>query len=253
MYLTTTGIVLREVNYKEADKILTVLTGELGKKTVQARACRRKNSKLTAGAQLLVYSEMTLHERNDRYTLHELSVKSQFLGLQRDVTLLSLGSYFAQLLEVVAQEGTPHPELLRLLLNSLYALDTLEKPQALVKAAFELALMCRAGYAPMLENCAVCGAEEPKGPSLHLREGVLHCAACRAQLGEGISMPLNAAALAALRHVAWGEEKKMFSFQLEGEGAQRFYDLAEAFLLTQLERGFATLDFYKQLQAIEQR
>ena len=38
MHLTTQGIVLREVNYKESDKILTVLTRDLGKLTVKARA-----------------------------------------------------------------------------------------------------------------------------------------------------------------------------------------------------------------------
>ena len=57
MLLTTQGIVLREVNYKEADKILTVLTRDFGKRTVKARGCRRKNSRLTAGSQLLVFSE----------------------------------------------------------------------------------------------------------------------------------------------------------------------------------------------------
>lgn len=130
---------------------------------------------------------------------------------------LSLGSYFAQLVELIAQEGTPQPELLRLLLNSLYALDEWNKPPEQVKAAFELALMCCAGYAPMLDACALCGEISPEGAGLHLREGVLHCAACREKLGEGISMPLTPAALQAMRHIAWGEERRIFSFRLEGE------------------------------------
>ena len=61
MYLTTQGIVLRETNYKEADKILTVLTQDFGKCTLKARACRRKNSKLTAASQLLVCSDRKRH------------------------------------------------------------------------------------------------------------------------------------------------------------------------------------------------
>ena len=43
MRRTVQGIVLREINYKEADKILTVLTREEGKLTLKARGCRRKN------------------------------------------------------------------------------------------------------------------------------------------------------------------------------------------------------------------
>ena len=67
MHITTQGLVLREVNYKESDKIRTVLTAEGGKRTVKARGCRRKNSPLAASAQLLVYSDMTLFEYIEEY------------------------------------------------------------------------------------------------------------------------------------------------------------------------------------------
>ena len=43
-HISTQGLVLREVNYREADKILTVLTAEGGMRTVKARGCRRKGS-----------------------------------------------------------------------------------------------------------------------------------------------------------------------------------------------------------------
>ena len=247
MYITTQGLILRETNYKEADKILTVLTRDFGKRTVKARGCRRKTSKLTAGTQLLVYSDMTLYERQERYLLHEVAVLEQFLGLRRDIELLALASYFAEVLESVAQEGVPHPELLSLILNAMYALDTLKKPPLQVKAVFELSLMCLTGYEPRLDACAVCGEAEPTEPRLNLREGVLHCAACREQVGGGVSLPLTPAVLAALRHVAWGEARRVFSFALSPAGMLQFSDVTEAFLLTQLERGFRTLDYYKQL------
>ena len=71
MHISTQGLVLREVNYKESDKLLTVLTAEGGKRTVKARGCRRKGSPLAAAAQLLVYSDMTLFEYRDYFTLNE--------------------------------------------------------------------------------------------------------------------------------------------------------------------------------------
>ena len=55
MFLTTQGLVLREVRYKEADKILTVLTQHEGKVTVRARGALRKGSRITAATQLLTY------------------------------------------------------------------------------------------------------------------------------------------------------------------------------------------------------
>lgn len=247
MHVVTKGIVLRETNYKDADKILTVLTEEGGKRTVKARGCRRKGSALAAPSQLLVWSDMTLFEYKDYYNLNEGSTINLFRHVRDDLEKLALGSYFAEVVEAVAEEGTPEPEMLSLLLNSLYALDTLNKPPALVKAAFELRLLTVAGFAPLTDGCAVCGKEEPEEAYLNLSEGVLHCAACRGGVGEGISMPLSPGALAALRYTVEGDPKRLFSFRVDEEGLRLLGAAAEAFLLTQLERGFRTLDFYKQL------
>lgn len=248
MLLTTQGIVLRETNYKEADKILTVLTSDFGKRTVKARACRRKNSKLTAGSQLLVYSDLTLHQRGEYLTLNEADPQMQFWTVRQDLERLALASYFAEVTEHCAQEGEACPELLSLLLNCLYALDKLEKPLAQVKAAFELRLLCLTGYAPLLEGCAICGREDPEGPRLSLRQGLLHCAHCRdVEEGWGVSMPLSPAALAAGRYLVACPPKKLLSFTLDLESLSLLGDTTEAFLMTQLERGFRTLDYYKQL------
>lgn len=248
MLLTTQGIVLRETNYKEADKILTVLTSDFGKRTVKARACRRKNSKLTAGSQLLVYSDLTLHQRGEYLTLSEADPQMQFWTVRQDLERLALASYFAEVTEHCAQEGEACPELLSLLLNCLYALDKLEKPLAQVKAAFELRLLCLTGYAPLLEGCAICGREDPEAPRLSLRQGLLHCAHCRdVEEGWGVSMPLSPAALAAGRYLVACPPKKLLSFTLDLESLSLLGDTTEAFLMTQLERGFRTLDYYKQL------
>ena len=135
---------------------------------------------------------------------------------------------------------------LSLILNSLYALDRLNRPLELVKAAFELKLMCLEGYEPLLDACAVCGAPEPEPPLFHLNEGVLCCAACRTEAGEGAAVPLEGGALAAMRHIVYGDPKRLFSFRLEGAGLSCLSHVCQRFLTTQLDRGFRTLDFYQQ-------
>jgi len=247
MHCKTQGIVLRETNYKEADKLLTVLTRDMGKRTVKARGCRRKGSGLSASAQLLVYSEMTLFEYRDYYTVNEAESLEQFWGVRSDIELLALCSYFAEVTEAVAEEGRAQPELLSLLLNSIYALDQLKKPQGLVKTAFELRLTCLAGYEPLVDACAVCGEEEPKDPRLSLADGVLHCARCREDPGQGRSLPVPPAALAALRHLARCPPKRLTSFELDPVSLGALGEATEAFLLTQLERPFRTLGFYTDL------
>ena len=62
MHITTKALVLRGVDYKESDRILTLFTQEQGKLTVSARGCRKKGSAIAAGCQLLAWSEMVLYD-----------------------------------------------------------------------------------------------------------------------------------------------------------------------------------------------
>ena len=223
---------------------------EAGRLTASARGCRRKGSPIAAGSQLLVWSDVVLHEYRGRWTVQEAAVDREFRGMREDLEKFSLGCYFAEVTELLVVEGLPCPELLSLLLNSLHALDRLDRPLGLVKAAFELRAMCLAGYEPLLDACAVCGCPTPEEPRFHLREGVLHCVGCRGSVGEGISLPLSSGSLAAMRHIVYGDPKRLFSFHLDGAGLETLAGVAEAYLLTQLERGFRTLDFYKGVCAM---
>lgn len=240
------GIVLRSTDTKESDKILTVLTAA-GKLTVIAKGARGRKSRVTACTQLLAYSELTISESRGWQYLGEGATIALFEGVRRDIVLLSLASYFAELTEAVALEDVENGEVLSLLLNALYALGELKKLPELVKAAFELKLMSVIGFAPLADACAYCGAAEPEAPLLDVREGVLRCKRC----GNGESgLPLSAGSLAALRRVIYGDARRLYSFTLAAEDLKRLGDAAEAYVHTTLERGFQTLDFYKSLQKL---
>ncbi len=249
-YIATRGIVLRETETKEADKILTLLTQDQGKISVIARGARRKSCKYVACAQSLAWSEWTLYQKGDWYYANEGFTLELFSGLRTDLEALSLGFYLAELTEAVTTENTPAPELLRHLLNGLYALSTLHKPPALVKPAFELKLLCLAGYEPLVDGCAYCGCSAPERPMLDVVQGVLRCGTCGAK-ESALSMPLCPGSLAALRHIVYGDSKRLYSFTLGGDALRRLSAAAEAFAAAQLERGFRSLDFYKSLQPAE--
>ena len=242
------GIVLRETDSKETDKILTVLTESEGKLPVIARGARRRNSRIAAASQLLTYSEMTLFQKGKWSILDEASVLEMFPGVRQDVELLALGSYFAELSELLAPEDLPVPEMLSLLLNALYALGTLRKDQDQVKAAFELRLLSLSGFAPLLDGCAVCGREAPEKPVLDVTEGVLRCKRCGTGSMRTLTMPLCAASLQAMRYALHCPAKRLYSFQLEGKAMERMAHCTEAFAAAQLERGFRTLDFYQKIR-----
>ena len=239
----TRGLVLRETLTKESDKILTVLTADLGKIPVIAKGARSRRSKYAAAAELLAYSEMTLSQKGEGYYLTEGSTIELFNGLRTDFEKLALASYFAELTEAVSVEGTD--EILPLLLNALYALSALGKDPALVKVAFSWRLMAMAGFEPLCDGCAVCGKQEPDKPMLDVVQGVVHCAACRTQ--GGLSLPLTQGALSALQHILYCEPKRLYGFALDEEHRKLLDHAAEAFCAAQLERSFKTLDYYKSI------
>ena len=111
MYMTIQAVVLRVTDYNDRDALLTLLTRSHGKLTVKARGLRRKNSPLIAPCQLLAYGEFILFEYKGQYTINEAHSLELFTALRRDLTKLSLGTYFAQVAEVLSQEDFPSPEL----------------------------------------------------------------------------------------------------------------------------------------------
>lgn len=245
MYMTIQGIVLRVTDYNDRDALLTLLTGTQGKITVKARGLRRKNSPLVAPCQLLAYGEFTVFEYRGQFTINEAHSLELFTPLRRDLTKLSLGTYFAQVAEVLSQEDSPSPELLSLVLNCLHALCCLPLPENQIKSVFELRAACLSGYTPDLFGCHICGSQTPN--RFDLSAGQLECLNCRSRESSGIRMPVTPSVLEAMRYICLCDPKKLFSFQIGKETLEKLGDLTEAYLTTQLERGFSTLDFYKSL------
>ncbi len=247
MFVKTRGIILRETDYQDRDKLLTVLTAEHGKLTVKARGIKSSRNLMKSSCQLMAYSELTLLEQKERYVLTEASAIELFSELQSDIELLSLASYFLQVTEFVAQEEDPCPDILSLLLNSLYALGKLKLSQSFVKSVFEFRLSCLLGFLPNLRGCSNCGRGETGFFSLAL--GGLLCVDCGNIPREGeIRLPVSQGTIDAMHYIATSPAGKIFSFKLSPKSLAELSGIAETYLCSRLERGFYTLDFYKSLQ-----
>ena len=246
MFLNTKALVLRETKYKEADKILTVLTADEGKLIVKASGALRKSCRYSAAAQMLCFSDMTLFGNKGKWSINEAETVEQFLPLRQDIELLALGTYFAEMLEAVSDEDSPNPEILQLGLNSLFALSRGMYSPEHIKAVFELRLMCLSGFEPDLFGCVNCGNEEPEDALFSIKGGVVHCRGCNPG-SPGISMPVRTETLSAMRYICFSDAKKIFSFSIPESAQKQLNDLAEAYVASQLERGFASLDYWKSL------
>ena len=246
MFRTENALILREVRFRESDRILTALTADAGKLTLAAHGALSKKSKIAAATQLLTYSELTLFEKNGRFAVREGITKEGFAGLRLDLKRFALGCYFAECLEQYAAEDQPEPELMQLGLNCLYALSEGLRDSETVKAAFELRLMCLAGFQPALDRCAVCGKEEPEDPVLNLTDGLLCCRSCGRPAWDGAL--LEEESLAAMRYVVSAPAKRLFSFRIGEKALPNLSRAAERYVQAHAERSFPTLEYYRQFR-----
>ncbi len=245
MYLTTKALVLRVREYDERHSIVKLLTDEHGLIVTKVRNLRRKNNPLSAPCQLLVYGEFTLFHYGDRYTLNEAHCLDMFQDLRKDMESFSLGTYFAQVAEFIAQESQADTGLLSLVLNCLHGLSKLKLPQTQVKAVFELRCACIAGFMPDLGRCCICGNPNPE--QFDIFNGLVSCTQCNATDSRSLRMPVSAGVLSAMRYIVSCPAGRLFSFRLGNESLESLAKITESFLITQLEHGFSSLDFYKSL------
>ena len=119
----TTGLVLKETRYKESDRILTILTPELGVISAAAQSSLRLKSKLFSACGLFCYSEFTLVPGRNMYTVREAEVKNVFHGISSSIEGMSLAMYMAEMAMTLSPTGQEAQRELRLLLNCFYMIS----------------------------------------------------------------------------------------------------------------------------------
>ena len=243
MQTVTTGLVLREVKVGEADRILTILTPDLGVISASARGSLRLKNKLFSGCGLFCYSEFTLFEGRTMFRVAEAQVKNSFFGLRQSVEGTALAMYMAEMAAALAPVGEEADNQLRLLLNSLHLISEKKCPLPQIKAVFELRAMSECGFLPQLLCCASCSKYDGGAFYLDAAEGYLLCGDCAAQAAKQPN--LDAGALYAVRHICLVEDKKIFSFTLTPQSMRRLAGVAEQYALVHLEKPLKSYDFLK--------
>jgi DNA repair protein RecO (recombination protein O) len=175
------AIVLRTVDYGDADRVVTLLTRDAGKLSALARGARKSVRRFGAGLGLFGVGEATLSEKPGA----ELSMLESFFGargyphLMADVAKVAHGSYACELVRELSPPRQAEPELFDLLLT-LFGLLEAAPPRAETLRVFELRLLDALGLRPQLEQCVACGLQElgAAGDVLDLRRGGVVCAGC---------------------------------------------------------------------------
>lgn len=237
----TNGIVIRQTDFGEGDRMLWVFTEDYGIIKAVGRGARKSKNRTGSSGQFLCYGEFDFFCGGDIWRLNSFSPREAFEPLQYDFVKLSLCSYFSELALIFLDCFNPDKTALRLFLNTLYACAYKSVSLKSAKLSFELKLLCLMGFRPKTDVCSSCGAEEIYGIDI-LSNGVL-CRDCMTPS----CISLSADSLLFLRYILCCDIKKLFAYRIPEEAEAELAYIAEKYLKHYAEREIKSLEYYKKL------
>ena len=247
-FITVKGLIVKETDFNEADKMLTIMTDSCGLIRAKASGIKSLKRKELSGAKPFLYSEFTLAQKGEYYSLREANILHSFLEIKNDLIHLALGFYILDILNNIGMENQPNPSLLRLTLNTLFALNQKKKSPQLIKAAYEMKISDIEGFTPHTFECMECGDELEDAPFCYFNilDGGILCKNC-CQLTERNILKISKNTVNAINFILDSDIKNFLSFQLDEHSLAEFSMACERYFLTQSDFHPKTLDYYKKV------
>lgn len=256
MDISVKGLVIRTTDVKESDRIITIFTEDLGVISAMAIGARSLKSRKMSSTMQFCYSSFVLSQRGEYYRVKEAELIDSFYGIRNTLEGLALAGYIAEVLSDVTVAQADR-ELLRLSLNTLYAISEGKHSIKKIKAAFEIRCAATLGFMPDVIGCSECGKRDGNF-YLDIMGGSILCYDCNQKREKMHALPndpheshivsiLSETAKVALEYSIHCPVEKIFSFSIPDEDMTLFSKAAEQYIVNQMERSYKTLDFYHEL------
>lgn len=159
MHTKTMALVLKNANYRDYDRMLTLFSGDMGRVDVLARGCRKQNSPLLPLSSVFACGEFYLAQKGDRYYLEQGVLKDSFFELRGKMSALTVAMTMTEVAERVVMPEQPNKRLFALMVNALFYLAREGIPEDIF-VFFVFKLLDILGLRPLTDRCIACGAEK---------------------------------------------------------------------------------------------
>ncbi len=242
------AVVLRTVDYGEADRVVSLFSRERGKLSAFARSARASRRRFGGALEpfTLLAAEVIERRGRDLFTLDSVAVARGFGAIRGDLARIACASYACELAGELLRDGEPHESLFALLVAYLALLDDAPaRPTAL--RALELGALAAAGLMPRLDRCARCGGPAPEGQAvLDPADGGLLCEGCVAAAPRGAPR-LSRAAVEGLRALQAGGLPAAAGEVLPGAAGREARGALTAFIEHHLGRRLSSRKFLDEI------
>jgi DNA repair protein RecO (recombination protein O) len=179
------GVVLRTQKLGEADRIITLLSRQNGRVRAVAKGVRRTKSRFGARLEPFTHVDVLIHPGRSLDVITQAEVIRPYgAPLAGDYPRYTAGTAMLETAErFTPEEKEPALRQFLLLIGGLRALgetgEDAREPR-LVLDAYLLRSLAVAGYAPVLEECARCGAADgARLTAFAVAAGGMVCTSCR--------------------------------------------------------------------------
>lgn len=179
----TSAIVLRAVSYGEADRVVTLFGRTTGRVSALARGARKSQRRFAGGLGLGSVGDISVRERAgaELLTLESFDVTASHPSFGTDVARMAHAAYVSELVSKLCAPRQVELAVFDWLATFLDLLDA-EGASAERLRVFELGLLGRLGFGPVVARCAVCGGARSGPPPVDYRwdpdRGGVVCASC---------------------------------------------------------------------------
>lgn len=236
---------LREMDYGEADRILTLLT-PAGKLQALARGIRRATSRKAGQLGLFYHAELMLARGRNLDTITQAQSIETFEGIRADLWRFSYACYAAELAERFAQEGEEDLLTFELALRMLRWCSEGANLR-LGMRYLEMRLLAQGGYKPELFRCLACHQEVSPQPNYFSAEqGGILCARCGEGQPRARAVSVNAQKV--LRFLQTRDEAAVRALSIGDATQEEVEALLQRYLEFVLERELKSCDFIRRLR-----
>lgn len=242
--LVVTGLVISAMPMGEYDKRITLLTKERGKITAFARGARRPNSQLLAATNPFSFGEFELFEGRSTYTIAKAAITNYFRKLVYDPMAAYYGFYFMEFADYYCQENNDEKEMLKLLYQTLRALESEHYDNRLVRAVFELKALAVNGEAPNVFGCLSCGKKE-KLYYFSGKKGGIFCEDCKNTAENAWKM--TESTVYTMQYVIASDIAKLYSFAVSEQVLAELQKMLAEYMQIYVNHTFKSLKVLEEI------
>ncbi len=118
------GIVLKKIDFGEADRIVTLITEKKGKVIGTIKGIRKSKNRESFASEPLVLGSYKINKKINSAIINKLSVEKPYLAIRKKYIKIQIATYLLKFVDLITFENIESNKLYKLLKNSL---DYLEK------------------------------------------------------------------------------------------------------------------------------